>query len=135
MIGAGGLAVASAASAVTWARRRSRFRSGRCASSCWSGTAVLLALFLHVGVFKGASVFDALPVDVTAALGLLLAGVCLPPLEGRVRPVPVGVAAPVALIGIFALIGLIWTPMADYGTEKAVKFLTLTVVAASRRSS
>lgn len=92
---------------------------------------VLLAVYLHVGVFKGAPAFSAVPVDATVALGLLLAAVCLfRLLEGRVRLVPVGVAAPLLVIGVLACLGLIWTTVPDYGLEKAAKFLTLTSVAA-----
>jgi O-antigen ligase len=133
IIGAGALAVASAAAAVTLGPAALALPVGAlCLVVLVRHPPVLLALFLHVGVFKGASVFEALPVDATAALGLLLAAVCLHRLlEGRVRPVPVGVAAPLVLIGILAVIGLIWTPVPAYGTEKVAKFLTLTLVAAT----
>jgi O-antigen ligase len=133
LIGAAALAVASAASAVVLGPAALALPAGAlCVVLLVRHPPVLLAVFLHVGVFKGAAVFGSLPVDVTAALGLLLAAVCLHRLlEGRVRPVPVGVAAPLAVIGILAAIGLIWTPVPDYGTEKAAKFLTLTLLSAT----
>ena len=133
LFGAAALAVASAASAVALGPAALALPAGAlCVGLLVRHPPVLLAVFLHVGVFKGAPVFGALPVDVTAALGLLLAAVCLHRvLEGRVRPVPVGVAVPVAVIGILALLGLIWTPVPGYGTEKAAKFLTLTLLSAT----
>jgi len=92
---------------------------------------VLLAAFLHVGIFKGEAVLRALPFDITAALGLLLAGVCVHRiLEVRSRAPALGLAAPVLIIGVALALGLLWTPVSDYGTEKAAKFLTLTLLSA-----
>ena len=38
-------------------------------------------------------------------------------------------AAPVTLIGLMLVISLSWTPSPDYGSDKAARFLTLTVLA------
>ena len=85
LIGAAALAVGSAGAAVALGPVALALPAGAlCLALLVRHPPVLLALFLHVGVFKGASAFDAFPVDVTAALGLLLAAVCLHrALEGR----------------------------------------------------
>ncbi|MGZ6679829.1 MAG: O-antigen ligase family protein [Solirubrobacteraceae bacterium] len=90
----------------------------------------LLALYLWIGLFKEQSIVRAFPVDVTLALGLLLAGVCFFRwASGRARSVPFGLAAPVAAVGLVLVVSLAWTPSAAYGGEKALKFLTLTLLA------
>jgi O-antigen ligase len=92
---------------------------------------ILLAVFLQVGIFKGASAFDAAPVDVTAVLGLLLAGVCLHRVaNGRLMRPPAWLLAPLLVIAVLAALGLAWTPVPDYGAEKAGKFLTFTLLSA-----
>jgi O-antigen ligase len=90
----------------------------------------LLTLFLYVGLFKEQAAVEAIPIDVTLALGLLLAAVCCFRVASRrTRRIPVGLAAPVALIGLMLLISLSWTPSPEYGGDKAEKFLTLTLLA------
>jgi O-antigen ligase len=92
---------------------------------------ILLAAFLNVGIFKGAAVFDSLPVDITAVLGLLLAGVCVHRLvDGRMTRPPLGLWAPVLVIAVLAVLSLAWTPVPDYGSEKAAKFVTFTLLSA-----
>jgi O-antigen ligase len=91
----------------------------------------LLTLFVYVGLFKEQAVVRALPIDATLALGVLLIGVCLHRwLAGRARHVPLGLAAPLVVIGIALVASLAWTPAPEYGAEKAWKFVTLTLLAA-----
>lgn len=90
----------------------------------------LLTLYMYVGLFKEQAVVQAVPVDVTLLLGLLLAAVCAGRwLTGRARSVPLGLAAPVAVIGVLLVVSLNWTPSPGYGGEKALKFVTLTLLA------
>ena len=90
----------------------------------------LLTLYVYVGLFKGEAIVKALPFDVTGALGVLLTGVCFFTwASGRARRIPVTLAAPVAAIGVMLAISLDWTPSPVYGGEKALKFLTLTLLA------
>jgi O-antigen ligase len=90
----------------------------------------LLSLYVWVGLYKDQAIVKASPVDVTLLLGLLLAAVCAWRwASGRARPIPFGLAAPVAAIGAMLLVGLAWTPSHAYGDEKALKFLTLTLLA------
>jgi O-antigen ligase len=91
----------------------------------------LLTLFVYVGLFKEQTLVRALPVDATLALGVLLIGVCFHRwLAGRARNIPLGLAAPLAVLGIALVASLTWTPSPEYGTEKAWKFVTLTLLAA-----
>ena len=91
----------------------------------------LLVIYGYVGIFKGEPLVADLPFDVTLVLGVLLALVCLHRLiEGRVRPVPAAYLALLLLIGCTLAVSLTWTPMADYGTEKVLKFFSFTAVAA-----
>jgi O-antigen ligase len=90
----------------------------------------LLALFVYVGLLKEQPIVQASPVDVTLALGVLLIGVCGSRwLSGRARPIPFGLAAPVALIGLALIVSLAWTPSHEYGGDKALRFLTFTLLA------
>jgi O-antigen ligase len=90
----------------------------------------LLTLFVYIGLFKEQAVVKALPVDVTLALGLLLSGVCAARwVSGRARRVPFGLAVPVAVIGLTLVVSLAWTSAPAYGGEKALGFLTLTLLA------
>lgn len=90
----------------------------------------LLTLYVYAGLFKEEPVVEAIPFDVTLALGLLLAVVCLFRwASGRARGIPLALAAPVAIIGVTLVISLDWTPSPDYGGDKALKFLTLTLLA------
>jgi O-antigen ligase len=90
----------------------------------------LLTLYVYVGLFKGQATVEAIPFDVTLALGLLLAGVCsVRWASGRARSVPLALAAPLAIIGVTLVISLDWTPSPDYGSDKALRFLTLTLLA------
>jgi O-antigen ligase len=91
----------------------------------------LLTLYVYVGLFKEQAVVAALPVDATFALGLLLGAVCFARwAAGRVRPIPMGLVAPVVVLVVLLLASLNWTPSPGYGGEKAVKFATLTLLAA-----
>ena len=91
----------------------------------------MLVIYGYVGIFKGEPFLSDLPFDVTLVLGALLTLVCLHRLiEGRVRPVPAAYLALLLLIGCTLAVSLTWTPMADYGTEKVLKFFTLTAIAA-----
>ena len=91
----------------------------------------LLVSYGYIGIFKGEPLVADLPFDVTLALGVLLVLVCLHRLiEGRVRPVPAAYLALLLLIGCTLAVSLTWTPMAEYGTEKVLKFFSFTAVAA-----
>jgi hypothetical protein len=91
----------------------------------------LLVAYGYVGIFKGEPVLEDLPFDITVALGILLALICLHRLlEGRARPVPAPYVGLLVLIGAMLSVALIWTPMPEYGTEKALKFVTFTSLAA-----
>jgi O-antigen ligase len=90
----------------------------------------LYVAFLYVGLFKGQGIIERLPVDATLLLGLLLGGVCLLRLlEGKFRLPPMMLALPVLLIAVLMAISLSWTPEASYGTDKTLKFATLTALA------
>jgi O-antigen ligase len=91
----------------------------------------LLVTYGYVGVFKGEKVLASLPFDITLVLGLLLAGICLHrALEGRARPVPAPFLGLLLLIAVMLGVSLTWTPMPEYGTEKLLKFVTFTSLAA-----
>ena len=91
----------------------------------------LLVTYGYVGIFKGEPVMADLPFDATLALGALLVLVCLHRLiEGRARAIPLPFLGLLALIGVFLAVSLTWTPMPEYGTEKVLKFLSLTMIAA-----
>jgi O-antigen ligase len=92
---------------------------------------VLFVVFLHIGLFKNQPVVEAVPADATLLLGLLLAAVCAArAVQGRVASLPLLFAAPLVVIGVMLAISLIWTPVMDYGIEKTLKFVTLTLLAA-----
>jgi O-antigen ligase len=91
----------------------------------------LLTLYVYVGLFKEQAVVAALPVDATLALGLLLGGVCFARwAAGRAHPIPFGLAAPLVVLAVLLLASLAWTPSPGYGGEKALRFATLTALAA-----
>jgi O-Antigen ligase len=91
----------------------------------------LLVAYGYVGIFKGQPVLSGLPFDATVALGVLLALICLIRLlEGRARPVPAPYLALLLLIGVMLAVALLWTPMPQYGTEKTLKFVSFTALAA-----
>jgi len=91
----------------------------------------LLTLYAYVGLFKEQAVLGALPFDATVALGLLLTGVCFARWStGRGHAIPLGFASPLVIIGVLLVVSLAWTPSSGYGGEKALKFLTLTMLAA-----
>jgi O-antigen ligase len=91
----------------------------------------LLAAFLAIGVFKGTPVLPSLPIDATLALALPLAGVCAVRLvTGRALAVPLTYVMAFLAIGTMLVLSLGWTPVEAYGTEKALKFWTLTLLAA-----
>ena len=90
----------------------------------------LLALYLEIGLFKEEAVVSSLPVDATLALGVLVALVCGVRLAtGRVRPAPYGFALTIAVVGLSLAVSLAWTSARGYGTDKAVTFLTVTMLA------
>jgi O-antigen ligase len=90
----------------------------------------LLTLFLYIGLFKDQGVVEAIPFDLTVALGVLLVCVCFFRwAAGRVRSIPVGIAAPLLVIGGMLVLSLGWTPSPEYGGEKAWRFVTLTLLA------
>lgn len=92
---------------------------------------VLYVAFLYIGLFKGQGVIERLPVDATLLLGLLLGTVCLQRLlAGRVRLPPMMLVLPVVLIATLMAISLVWTPEYGYGSEKTLKFATLTALGA-----
>jgi O-antigen ligase len=91
----------------------------------------LLTLFLYVGLFKQETVVQAMPIDATLGLGALLATVCFVRFaSGRARRLPYGLALTLAVVGLALVGSLGWTPAPAYGTEKAEKFLSLTLLAA-----
>lgn len=91
----------------------------------------LLVVYVYIGIFKGERVVESLPFDVTLALGVLLALVCLHRvLERRVHTLPLGYVSLLLLIGAMLTISLDWTPVADYGAEKVLKFFSFTLLAA-----
>src|SRR5215217_2647969 len=62
---------------------------------------VLLAAYLSIGVFKGATLLLELPVDPTLALAALLLGVCtVRVLSGRAFKVPMILAVTFIVIGV-----------------------------------
>jgi O-antigen ligase len=90
----------------------------------------LLALYLVIGLFKEQAVVQALPVDATLALGLLLAVVCgVRLVTGRVRAVPFGFALTIAVVVLSLAASLAWTSASSYGSEKVTAFLTVTMLA------
>jgi O-antigen ligase len=90
----------------------------------------LLTLYVWVGLYKDKSVVASSPVDVTLLLGLLLVALCAYRWAcGRVRSVPLGLAAPLVAISAALIVSLGWTPSPAYGDEKATKFVTLTLLA------
>jgi O-antigen ligase len=90
----------------------------------------LLTLYVWVGLYKDESVVASSPIDVTLLLGLLLVVLCAYRwASGRVKSVPLGLAAPLVAISAALVISLTWTPSAGYGGEKTVKFVTLTLLA------
>jgi O-antigen ligase len=91
----------------------------------------LLTLYIYVGLFKEQAIIAALPVDATLLLGLLLIGVCFARwAAGRARRIPFGLVAPLAVIAVMLAVSLTWTPSPGYGGEKALRFATLTALAA-----
>jgi hypothetical protein len=91
----------------------------------------LLVVYVYIGVFKGQGVLTDLPFDITAVLGLLLAAVCLSRLlQGRARRVPAGYLGLLLLIAVMLAVGLTWSPMHAYGSEKVLKFFSFTALAA-----
>jgi O-antigen ligase len=90
----------------------------------------LLTLYVWVGLYKDQSVVASSPVDVTLLLGLLLIVLCAYRWAcGRVKSVPLGLAAPLVAISALLVVSLSWTPSPGYGGDKAVKFVTLTLLA------
>jgi O-antigen ligase len=93
---------------------------------------VLLALFVFVPYFEAAPGVSAIPFDPTAGLAVLVILVLARRLltgEG-VRMPPVAFLVPLVVIGAAVLLGLLWSDAPDYGREKAVKYFTVTLLAA-----
>jgi O-antigen ligase len=91
---------------------------------------LLLALFVYLVYFKSEPFLANLPVDVTAVLGPLLAGVMAVRVsQGRHQRPPAGLVLPVLAIGIALAVGMVWTPTPGYGGEKVFKFFTVTLLA------
>ena len=92
---------------------------------------LLYVAFLYVGVFKDEPFVEALPVDATAALGGLLALVLLQRLyQQRVRRPPAPYVGLMALLALWMVLALQWSPDPEYGLDKLLKFVTLTLIAA-----
>jgi O-antigen ligase len=93
---------------------------------------VLLALFVFVPYFEAAPGVSAIPFDPTAGLALLvviaLAHRLLAGDAFRMPPAPFLV--PLLVIGAAVLLGLLWSGAPEYGQEKAVKYFTVTLMAA-----
>ena len=90
----------------------------------------LLTLFVWVGLFKDEAGLKALPFDATFVLGILLAAVCFYRFaRARTGRVPFGLVAPLAVLAAMLIISLGWTPASGYGAEKAIRFVTLTMLA------
>jgi O-antigen ligase len=90
----------------------------------------LLALFVYLVYFKSEPFLANLPVDITAVLGpLLLAVMAVRVFQGRHQRPPAGLVLPVLAIGIALAVGLIWTPTPGYGSDKVVKYFTVTLIA------
>jgi O-antigen ligase len=92
---------------------------------------VLYVAFLYVGVFKDQALIQASPVDPTLGLGLLLIAVCAQRLaSGRAKAVPTEFGGVLALLTLLLILGLLWTQAPEYGQEKTLRFLALTLPAA-----
>lgn len=90
----------------------------------------LLTLVVYIGLFKDEAILKALPFDSTLVLGVLLAAVCFYRFAvGGARRFPFGLAAPLLIVGVMLVLSLGWTPSSAYGSDKAEKFLTLTLLA------
>ena len=93
---------------------------------------VLLALFVFVPYFEAAPGVSSIPFDPTAGLAVLVVAV----LAHRVvvgdglRMPPAPLLLPLLLIGVAILLGLLWSGAPEYGQEKALKYFTVTLLAA-----
>jgi O-antigen ligase len=91
---------------------------------------LLMALFMYIGIFKDLPALGELPVDPTVGSAGLLAAVCAHRFfSGRARAVPLGLLVPLIAIGLLMLWSLSWTPVPDYGGDKAAKFIGFTLIA------
>lgn len=91
---------------------------------------VLLAAFVFVPFFEAAPLVRSAPFDPTVTLGaVLLAVIGHRLVTHRVARVPSDFVIPVIAIGIALAVGLIGTPAPEYGTEKVLKFFTVTLLA------
>ena len=91
---------------------------------------LLMALFMYIGIFKDLPAVAQLPIDPTVGLTGLLAGVCAHRLfTGRARAIPFGLIVPVGAIALLILWSLSWTPVPDYGGDKAARFVGFTLIA------
>jgi O-antigen ligase len=93
---------------------------------------VLLALFVFVPYFEAAPGVSAIPFDPTAGLAILVLLVLALRLLGGdpVRRPPAALLVPLLVIGAAVLLGLLWSGAPDYGREKAVKYFSVTLLAA-----
>lgn len=93
---------------------------------------VLLALFVFVPYFEAAPGVSSIPFDPTVGLAVLVVIVVARRLlsgEGVLMP-PTPLLVPLLLIGFAILVGLLWSGDPAYGQEKALKYFTVTLLAA-----
>jgi O-antigen ligase len=126
---AGVIALASAATA---AALSPEWRCAVCvlvlAWLAWSHPEVILALFLTAGAFKSNSFLaSSFPADATLVLAF---AVLFAIARGMRRKAPHLPYASILLLPVLLLTGLgAWGPAGEYGTQKALRFVTLTALA------
>jgi O-antigen ligase len=92
---------------------------------------ILLALAVYVPFFEEAPLINRATVDPTVAVNAVLLGVVVARVASkRGRVPPAGFLVPLAIIALLVVLGLEWTTAAQYGEEKALKFVSLTLLAA-----
>ena len=93
---------------------------------------VLLALFVFVPYFEAAPGVSSIPFDPTVGLAVLVVVAVARRLlsgEGVLMP-PTPLLVPLLVIGVAILLGLLWSGNLDYGEDKALKYFTVTLLAA-----
>ena len=88
------------------------------------------AAFLAAGILKNASVFEAIPVDLTLLLAVVLTAMVARRWLAARLAIPTGMWVVGALFGSFAL-GALSVSLSEYGREKVGFMLTLTLLAAA----